>query len=143
MSPQPPGKPKKQKLQETPAPQSPSVGDASSVPPPEAYSGAKAQVPRVAPPQMPPTPTPDAIREGAQAGEAHDPLTEREKYLVNIITRQVLNQIDPLLIKLQQISNESVSLGAQRKLQELEQGINERIEQRILKINALIGRKGR
>jgi len=92
---------------------------------------------------MPETPMLDAPHPENQAPPTPEPLTEREKHLVSVTTQQVLNQIDPLLIKLKQISSEAVSMGAQQKVQELERGINDRIESRINKINAIIGRKNR
>lgn len=115
---------------------------------PEPQTLAEAQVPETDLPQMPDTPMPETPTTAAPEPRSSpaappEPLTEREKYLVSLATQQVLNQIDPLLIKLQQISNEAVSMGAQQKLQELERGINERIEHRINKINAIIGRRGR
>ncbi|MBR9653430.1 hypothetical protein [Thalassovita aquimarina] len=110
---------------------------------PEPQTPSEAQVPETDLPQMPETPMTEAPEPRSPPTAPPEPLTEREKYLVSLATQQVLNQIDPLLIKLQQISNEAVSMGAQQKLQELERGINERIANRVNKINAIIGRRGR
>lgn len=98
-------------------------------------------VPHTDVPEIPATQQETDDDPGASALDVPAPLTEREKHLVSIVTREVLGKIDPLLIKLQQISNEAVSMGAHQKLQELEKGINDRIESRINKINAIIGRR--
>ena len=121
----------------TPKPDMPSP-DVPDVKTPKMQVPDVPDVPDVKTPKMQ---VPDATVGVTGSDEVQAPLTKREKHLVSIITGQVLNQIDPVLIKMQQISNEAVSMGAQQKVQEIEQGIKNRIEMRINKINTLLGRR--
>ena len=97
---------------ETPQPPVPDVSAPDPVVDPALPNPEPPQVPApdvplpAEPPHAPPDPASPPV-EPLPPLTPDAPLSEREKQLVNIVTRQVLSQIDPLLIKLQQISNEA------------------------------------
>lgn len=85
----------------------------------------------------PPTQTTEQSTQIEDENAGEDNMEER---IGNAVFEKVMADLNPLLERLRAIADQSVHQGAQAKVEELQKGIQEKINARINKINAVMSR---
>ena len=87
-------------------------------------------------------PSSDVAPPQGQETAARRALTESEQRIRDDLLTYVLGEINPLLQKLEHISNNAIHAQANSNLKNLEDGIRSKIEKRFAKLNFELERKG-